>query len=227
MSSPKEIAILDEVGRWKVIWIKDLYRLVEGASSYYASFCKKIRALERKGYLSGRYFADEGKYVYLTEKGAILSSTGAVPGESTINHDLICTEVILKLLEFENFHMGSVPDGPDSELEPDGVIHAMKDGNPYTLAIEVELSRKSQFRIERKFADYAEEGAHEFVLYITNKPSLFSLLCNILSEMNDGIRRTIILSLAKELGGKYDYRKSVYWFDGGEYSFDELFKGGA
>ena len=143
MISPHEMAILDELGRWKVIWVADLYRIL-GISIFYTMFCKKIRILEDKGYLEGRYFKRLGKYVYLTEKGSTLSSTGARPDEPAIDHDLICSEVILKLLEFDNFLSGSASDGPDSELDPDGVIQGIKNGGPYTLAIEVETVPKER-----------------------------------------------------------------------------------
>ena len=180
--------------------------------------------MEKKGHLAGRYFKRLGKYVYLTEKGAIHSSTGARPDEPSIDHDLICSEVILNLLKFDNFLSGSVSDRPDSELDPDGVIQGVKGGKPYTLAIEVELSQKSEFRVEKKFADYAEEDTHNFALYITHKKSLFENYRKILIKMNPQIRQTIVLSLAEKLGAKqYDYQRAVYWLDGQEYSFNALF----
>ena len=225
MISPKEKTIIDEVGRWKVIRAADLYKVLSDTTPYYTSFCKKLRALEKDGYLAGRYFKDSGKYVHLTGKGARLSSTGAVPDKHSLNHDLICSRVILKLLEFESFSSGSVCDGPESELCPDGVVHGSKNGVPYTLAIEVELSQKSLFRVEKKFADYAEESAHTYAFYITNKKSLFETYRKTLIEMDESIQKMIILSWAENLeSGQYDYRKAVYWLDGKQYSFDTLFE---
>ena len=223
MISPHEMVILGEVGRWKVIWVADLYKVM-GTWIFYTMFCKKIGILEKKGCLSGRYFRRLGKYVYLTEKGSALSSTGARPDEPAIDHDLICSEVILKLLKFDNFLSGSASDGPDSELDPDGVIQGVKNGSPYTLAIEVELSQKSEFRVEQKFADYTREDAHDFALYVTHKKSLFDNYRRTLSKMKPRIRQTIVLSLAEKLGAKqYDHHKAIYWLDGNEYSFDALF----
>ena len=221
--SPSEAAILDEVGRWKVAWVNDLYRLLE-VSTGYIGFCKKIRVLEKKGYLEGRNFKRLGKYVHLTEKGARRSSTGAMPGKNSLDHDLICSEVVLKLLEFGSFTSGNVPEGEDSDLCPDGIILGAKNGKPYTLALEVELSQKGRFRIEKKFIDYAGESAHTCALYITNKKSLFHNYRKILTSMNEEIQKSIILSLTEKLGDKlYDHRKAVYWLNGVEYSFDALF----
>ena len=97
---------------------------------------------------------------------------------------------------------------------------------PYTIAIEVELSQKSQFRIERKFIDYTEEAAHTYALYITKKKSLFENYWEVLTSMDQSIQKSIILSLAEKLGCKqYDFQKAIYWFNGKKYSFDALFGG--
>ena len=225
MISPSETAILDEVGCWKVIWIGDLYRILEkNTTPHYTAFCRIIRGLEKKGHLAGRYFRDEGKYVYLTEKGALRSSGGTVPDKQSIDHDLICTEVILKLLEFGNFTAGGVPDGEDADLCPDGMIQGHKNGTPYTLAIEVELTQKSRFRIEKKFIDYTENSDHSYALYIIKRKSLFENYKRILTSMEGGIQKNIILSLTEKLGSKqYDFRKAVYCLEGKQYSFDALF----
>ena len=223
MLSPDEADILNAVGCWKVIWVNDLYKAMMVPVGYHA-FRKTIRVLESKGYLSGRDIKRAGKYVYLTEKGALRSSTGDMPDGPALEHDLVCSKVILKLLEFESFTSGSVSDGPDSELCPDGVIRAAKNGRPYTLAIEVELSQKSQFRVQMKFADYAKEKSHTYALYITNSKSLYETYRATLLEMNHNIQRHIILSLAYEMTAKqYDYRRAVYWHKEKKHSFDSLF----
>ena len=226
MISPEHTRIIKAIGSWKVIRLGDLHRVLKlpiGHSGLY----KNIVRLEKAGLVTGQYFPGKGKYVGLTEKGSLLSPCGATFNPETANHDLVVTDTIFKLLEFENFTSANVGENGHLDLCPDGIIHAVKEGNRYRLALEVELSRKSRHRLLEKFAIYTKDSSLGNILYITNKKDLFDAYAKVLSGMESGVREAIILSWSDYLGtGNYDYRKAAYWYDGELVSFEALFGGG-
>ena len=96
--------ILAQIGRWKVISIKNLYEIMPVAISY-QGFAKQIRKLESSGFVSSFLFPDKSKYIYLTRKGVRLVPYGVEYSNSKemIIHDLKCGIVLRELLKFENF----------------------------------------------------------------------------------------------------------------------------
>ena len=226
MLSSEDQRILDEVGRWKVLWIKDLFRLLE-ISTRYTVFCRKIRRLERDGWLNGGYFRREGKILWLTSKGEELSTTGATTEENRLHHDLIRTGVLLKLLECGHFTSGSVSEGMETFLQPDGVIHGLRqdDKTPYLLAVEIEFDHRTSPKKMDKLFQYARNSHYNYVLRIYKDEGLFHRYVGNFSNARDkkGQDR-IILSWAEKLGRKeYDVKEAVYWYSGEFCSFKYLF----
>ena len=225
MLSPENTRILKEIGRWKVVRLNDLHRVLKHPISRWGLY-KSIKRLEKDGLVVGHYFPQKGKYVGLTEKGSVCSPCGTALNPDTAIHDLMVTDTLFKLLEFESFTSANVGEDDGPELCPDGVIHVNKDGRSHLLALEVELTRKSRHRVENKFALYSGDPDLGNVLYVTNKKNLFEAYVKILSGMRKEVQETIIISWDEYLGTKnYDYRKAVYWFDGDFASFEVLFGG--
>ena len=221
------IKILNEVGRWKAISLSCLSHSL-GWNRDYSVLRKRLKKLEATGHLKGLFERRKVKYFILTEKGAELSIYPCFYknfGESVI-HDLTCTNAILELLQFKLFQSGSAIDYIDSNIKPDGVIHASRYGIDYVLAIELELHQKSKNRMLGKFIKYVEEEAFNHVLYITNKQSIFDAYRKILMEMNNKVRDKIILELGPTLSVSiHDYENAIYWINGVYKTFWEMFGG--
>ena len=227
MISSEDGRILDEVGRWKVIWLRDLFRLL-GVSTGYTVFCRKIRRLERDGWLNGGYFRRSGKCLWLTEKGADLSATGAMTEEKTLHHDLVRTETLLKLLAgSDNFTSGSVSEGMATIPRPDGVLHFLDtEKNPLVFAVEIELGRGGGSKMMDKLLQYAGDSHYSHVLHILKKKHDFKSYINKFSNIRGDRECRIVFSLAEKLGSKdYDVNKAIYWHKGEYRSFKQLFGG--
>lgn len=223
--TPDNINVLNEVGRWKTITLKNLFKNI-GEGKDYSNFCRMIRKLEKEGYLKGFYENRKGKYLTLTEKGSTLSSHSAslCDSSSSILHDLVCSTAMQSLLEFPLFTSGSVMESINASVEPDGIIHAVRYGQEYILAIEVELTQKSEKRIMDKFIQYSEEDGFDHVLYITNKINILNFYRKILNQMKKEVQEKFILSFDENLSRKrYDYKNSICWMKGEFVSFKELF----
>ena len=219
--------IVDEVGSWKVIRVKDLYRVINPSIGY-KGFCKIVQWLEREGFLESKNFRRQGKYLTLTKKGAKHYEHGNLPNPEHFEHDLVATATLLKLTEFENFSSACAGEeaamSVNLDLHPDGIIHAEKNGCHHTLAVEIELNQKAGERVADKFERYSEDSSLGNVIYITNKRGLYKTYIRILSGMDDEVRKTVVLSFSELLGTTgYDYRKATYWFDGKDGDFESLF----
>ena len=189
--------ILEAVGSWKVIFIKDLARLPDVTQSY-DSLCEKVRTLEGHGYLRGNLKKRTGKHITLTEKG--FSSIGLQNFDLVVNpdHDLLCTRVIMDLLATGFFLSGRVPKSGEYEMDPDGVLSFKKKPDVFTVAVEVELTQKSKSRIVEKFKKYAKEKFAK-ALYVFNNKQIFNSYQKILKEQDECVRDKIILTIDENL----------------------------
>lgn len=220
------IRILNEVGRWKAISLNGLSRSLEWKKDS-SGLRKRLKRLENTGHLKGVFERRNIKYFTLTKKGAAVSTYPCFYednlGESVI-HDLICTNAIQDLLEFELFKSGSAIDYIDSNIRPDGIIHAQRYGVDYLLAVELELHQKSKSRMIEKFGKYLEARELHHVLYITNKKSVFDAYIKILSGMNEEVMNKIILELDTALSVNiHDYQNAIYWINREYKVFQEMF----
>ena len=223
--SQENIKILNEVGRWKAISLRGLFQSL-GARGDYSCLSRRVKRLEGYGLLNGFFESRHGKYLTLTDKGAELSIYPSFyrDAQESVNHDLICSNAILKMLGFKLFDFGSAIDYMDSQIGPDGVIHAQRYGEKYVLAIEIELHQKSKRRVVDKFSKYLQEPAFDHVLYITSKRNVFDAYMKILGNMKDQIRKKIALELDETLSPKvHDYENAIYWMNGKYKIFQEMF----
>lgn len=220
------IDILSEVGRWKIISMKSLYEGMSFKTSY-QMFCRKIKKLESEGYVRSIIGDRRRKLITLTTRGSEVCPYGISfdEAEDSLNHDLIATNVVTKMIEFENFKTGQVQCfGRGLDVEPDGVIFGQKNGKEYSLAIEVELHQKSKTRLTDKLIKYSNSIYYSYVIYIINKEATFRAYKKILENMTEDVHRKIILLLDMELTAtSFNYRKAKCYFKNDEKIFLEIF----
>ena len=219
------LSLLNEIGRWKVIALKDLYREL-GAKTQYSPFCKSIRALEKNGLIQSFKGHRGKKYLALSDEGGnfISNATFALPNENELLHDLTVSTVLMSLLKFEHFKSGHIVN-EDLELIPDALIYGVKNHQEYSLAIEVELHQKSKKRLVDKFSRYGQSNIFNHALYVVRKQSIFDAYRKVLLEMNDTAQERIILLLNESLREHdFDYLDSVLWFKKSEKQFLEVFR---
>lgn len=224
MPSESHTQILNEIGRWKAISFRGLYENI-GERTAYSPFCRLLKRLEQEDFIKSFIGHGRRKYAILTDKGAMFSQYASEysEGYQELKHDIIVSGVLRSLLKFKNFKSGSVVHEHFDAI-PDGVIYAVKKDRSYSLAVEVELHQKSQLRLIQKFAKYKQSNTFNYVIYITNKRSIFDSYEHLLKNMNESVRDKIILLLDENLSEyRFDYLESELSFRGKRKTFVEIF----
>ena len=212
--------VLQIIGEWKVISIKDLFDLLVD-EKHLTNLHRRVRNLEKDNYIEQILKEHKEKYLILTEK-SLLFTTRINEISKNYIHDLICTLAVKTLASLDLFRSGSVFDADKYEIDPDGIVY-FKEGD-FKTAIEVELTQKSENRVLEKFVKYSKEKALDFVIYIIKEEKIYIKYKSILAEMNNEIKDKIIISLDQKLAVNY-YKPldAFYWFQDKLWQGNDLF----
>lgn len=218
--------IINILGKWKVMDMKSLNEFCSYDLKYF-NLLKKVRTLETHGLVKGVLLGRKNKHIYLTNKG--LKYTGHdftyEICDENLTHDLVVGRVLKELIKTPHFIDGKMfHEIPVENLFPDAETKGIKDNQTYKLALEIELTQKSESRVKEKFRRYGREKVFNYVLYITNKESLFRAYKRYLEEMNSETQEAVILMLDKKLSvTSFKYQESTCFYQGRETTFLELF----
>ncbi|MCP4912365.1 MAG: hypothetical protein GY909_04545 [Oligoflexia bacterium] len=224
LPNSREIEILNEIGRLKVVSIKELYSVIN-SKMHYSTLCRIVNRLFQSNLIKKIKGGFKKDYVFLTNRGGLVSSYNSQYDESEdeLFHDMVSSFVLLRLLEFKNFESGSLNFDTGSYLS-DGELNCIKKGQNYKMALEVELTQKSKRRVESKFKYYLNTKNFDYVLYVFNKRSTFESYKRTLSKLKSEYHEKLILLLDKSLSPElFDYRNSEINFKNRSWNFEELF----
>ena len=218
--------IINILGKWKVMDMKSLNEFCSYDLKYF-NLLKKVRTLETHGLVKGVLLGRKNKHIYLTNKGLKFTGhdfTYEICDEN-LTHDLIVGRVLKELIKTSHFIDGKMfHEIPVENLFPDAEAKGIKDNQTYKLALEIELTQKSESRVKEKFRRYGREKVFNYVLYITNKESLFRAYKRFLEEMNSETQEAVILMLDKKLSvTAFKYQESTCFYQGSETTFLKLF----
>lgn len=230
------IGYLNPLLKWRVL---DLNRLLE-ESRYpngYQNFKMMIRRLEKKGVVkSQRYPQNRRKYVYLSPEGEKFLSLVENPTclrDETFFHDFRLTEIVWELyklpaimsvkLEHQLRHNGGR--SYQDKVYPDAVLNCEKDGVPFTVALELEITRKTIYRIREKFRKYDAKQAYDYFLFVFSNEGIFaSYLKHLKSEFGEGnLSRFMFFILGGIHKGDINIDDSYGILDGEPRTFKEVF----
>jgi DNA-binding PadR family transcriptional regulator len=184
---------LEPLLKWRVLDIESLRKECFRAPRNH-NFYRIIRSLEKQKVLEGyRDPFNRKKYVYLSPFGESQLSLNENPtalSKDTLIHDIKVVELTKALLD-----LGWIT---EAELEhrikdrrvlktaykviPDAALSGIKKGIKFSMALELELTRKNNQRIVEKASQYLEGGQFNYVLYIFSKKSLMEKYMEVLSE---------------------------------------------
>ncbi|MBG60558.1 MAG: hypothetical protein CMJ16_08885 [Peredibacter sp.] len=218
--------IINIVGQWKIVDMKSLKEMCNYDVGYF-NLLKKVRTLESHGLVKGVLLGRKNKHIYLTNNG--LKYTGHDYTyeicDENLTHDLIVGRVLKELLKHKSliegrmFHQIS-----EDQILPDAEVNGVKNDDVYRMALEVELTQKSQKRVKEKYRRYAKGSVFTYGVFITNKESLFKTYRRYLEEMNLEVQEANVLILAKEMSAtKFDYNKTECFYLGETLNFESLF----
>ena len=191
--SSAHLNYLEPLLKWRVLDIESLRKECFRAPKYH-NFYRIIRTLEKQKVLEGyRDPFSRKKYVYLSSFGESQLSLKENPtalSKDTLIHDIKVVEVTKAMLDLGWIH--------EAELEhcihdrrnlkttfkviPDAALYGEKKGVKFTMAFELELTRKNNQRIVEKAGQYLDGGQFNYVLYLFSKRSLMEKYMEVLSE---------------------------------------------
>ncbi|MEA9358445.1 MarR family winged helix-turn-helix transcriptional regulator [Bacteriovorax sp. PP10] len=177
---------------WRIL---DLKKLME-VSSYdrgYKNFAKIIQRLEAKKLLD-KYSpsGSKKKYVYLTAEGEkLLSSENRFyrPAQNSIYHDLLMSELCYEFLKFDCFDEAILEHLIHNKKEflkllgpiPDAILKGKIGKQNFRIALELELTQKSQDRVFNKISQYMVSN-YDYIVYLFNQKNTFHNYMEMLNE---------------------------------------------
>lgn len=217
--------ILNLIGKWKIIDLSKLHKLILHPISYY-TFKEKVRDLESGGFIKAKKYGSNRKFLYLTEKGFqhAVAPNKLIPNQYIFVHDLLVSEVIFEFLKYEKVLDGfSYPD-IESSIIPDGLLIAEKSNEEFKIALEVELTQKAMNRVLEKFSQYGRSYDYDFVVFITNNERLANTYHRYLSEMeNKIISKILIIFCPYLLPNQVELKDSTCFFKRKTVDFKDIF----
>lgn len=191
--SSAHLNYLEPLLKWRVLDIESLRKECIRAPKYH-NFYRIIRTLEKQKVLEGyRDPFSRKKYVYLSSFGESQLSINEKPtalSKDTLIHDIKVVEVTKAMLdhgwiseaELEHRIHDRRQLKTNYKVIPDAALYGSKKGVKFTMAFELELTRKNNQRIIEKAAQYLEGGQFNYVLYLFSKKALMEKYMEVLSE---------------------------------------------
>jgi hypothetical protein len=184
---------LEPLLKWRVLDIESLRKECFRAPKYH-NFYRIIRTLEKQKVLEGyRDPFNRKKYVYLSSFGESQLSLKENPtalSKDTLIHDIKVVEVTKAMLEIGWIQEAELEHRINNRRQlkttykviPDAALYGVKNGVKFTMAFELELTRKNNQRIVEKANQYLDGGQFNYVLYLFSKKSLMEKYMEVLSE---------------------------------------------
>ena len=218
----KIIKILKE---WKLLdtnGLKDLLSEISRPNLY-----KKMRYLERRGIVKSLYTKENEKCFFLTEYQTKNSRREKKRLEKILKHDLLTAKVLREILKNPLCRGGKILGQVERDFICPDAEFCMEDANTgekIRVALEVEITRKSYYRIRNKFTKYRMEREFDWVLFVTNEEEIFKAYSNYLAELHSEIQKKIGLLYDEGLSLKsFDCQNSLCFYMGKSTNFSSLF----
>lgn len=239
---PRDLKLLDLLNRYNLMSTKQIQNLVFGGIAD-STMLRRLRLLEKNKYICQSAILDNYSRTWqLSDRSIDIipeANIFKIFNRNTINHDILVTEVRLKL---EKFGLGKDwVDGFDikarvtkdqnsfqksHQLVPDGVMIVAIKKQHMAIAVELELTIKSKNRYLNLLENYDNNPRINFVWYIFKGISELKAFDKILIEVRR--KGKIWISLLDDVLKNDDFR--IYsisegkWLQLNNISFDEYKK---
>ncbi|MFT6632890.1 MAG: DNA-binding Lrp family transcriptional regulator [Bacteriovoracaceae bacterium] len=218
--------IINTIGNWKILGIKDLHDKLELPLSY-KTLRNKLLKLENGGVVKSTKLHGPAKYVYLSDKGIALTQNDRTyePCDETIVHDVIVGRVVQDLLKYSKVNSAKLfHQIKEKAICPDAFVLVSNKDKEYKIGIEVELTQKSRSRVQEKYSEYSNSLDYDYCVYFSHKTKLIEAYQRFLNEMNANVREKVFLVHSEKLLRKVqDLTSSNCYFDSESIDFEKLF----
>jgi len=225
------LQFLTPLNKWRILDLKNLREEID-YPLHPSGFEKTIRRLEKAKILGS--FRDpwsRRKFVYLSENGEMLvndSGRKIALSNETFLHDAKVSEFTKKLLE-TTFFTDVILEHQIREVGkgevPDARLTGERKGVAFSMAFELEITRKSKDRIKAKINRYLQSDYYDYVLYLfCSKPIWEGYRRFIQEEFGErGFQKVMLFWNPTILSKKIDPNEGIGYFKSKEVKFDELF----
>jgi hypothetical protein len=198
--------ILEMVLKWRAL-PTPLLREVSGYQGHPRSFNRVLSHLEKSELVCAKRFNGATKLIYPSKDLMDMNPNEKKISEDSITHDGLCAIVVNELLGWRTFFDFKLPHeilgkGYTDGLHriPDAVLMGRDEKKDFTLALEIELTRKSKLRVKNKLSDYSNNRVFNYVLYIFNDKGTFNSYKNML---NDFIETQVTIESRAEIKARF------------------------
>jgi hypothetical protein len=230
---PSYFELLNPLRKWRILSINALKEESEYSGSS-SAFYKVITKLEKNMLLDSfiNSWSNE-KFVYLLPTG--IKALGEEKASLAINrdlrfHDAISSKIarLFKSYSFINgiyLNQEIAKSFPLLERVPD-ILAEGKITKEFRLAIEVELTQKSQKRVKQIFKSYSDSKVVNNIIYITDKQSIFKAYKKYLIELGAEINQAkFIIIFESNLSKKtFNLLNSKAYYKDIDTSLNNIFK---
>lgn len=184
---------LEPLQRWRILDLNSLREELPIKPGYH-NFAKLLRRLEKMNFI-GAYIDPftKKKFVYLSPKGEKHLSTESNPigiVNETLVHDIKVTEITKELLaknliekvELEHQVNDKRNFKTTYKIIPDAILHFNKNNFSYRVALELELTRKSNPRIIEKVKQYRNSEYYHYLMYMFPNTKLMEKYKEVIME---------------------------------------------
>jgi hypothetical protein len=220
-----DLLILNLIGKWKVVCLKDLASECEGMKLGYHALAKRARKLENFGYIKSKSLAKKRKYFYLIKKGIKYADAHSAYEISTdsLNHDILLGNTVRSFLKNDLFISGKLYNcSQDRDLDPDGALYTH---NNLRIAVELELTQKENSRVRSKYVRYYDSRIFDYCFYVITKPTIYKSYVRYLEMMlKDVIDKIVIIKTDNLRGDNLFNENTIGLFNGNELGIFEIFQ---
>ena len=219
------LKIIEILKKWKLLDANGLQDLLGDISR--PNLYKKMRYLERHGIVESCFTGGSEKCFFLTEYQSKNGRRGKNRFKKNLKHDLLTAKVLREFLKWPEVQRGEILGQAEGDYVcPDAEFCIENAGKEIRVALEIELTRKSSYRVRRKFAKYQTEREFERVLFVTNDVGIFKSYGNYLAKLPPEIQEKIGLLFDGGLSLKsFDWQNSLCFYMGETSNFSSLFFG--
>ena len=228
-----KLEILRPLAKWRILGLQELKELASLPVSYWQIQRIVSRFEGAKILKSFRDPWTNKKLVYLENlgKGMFGYENATHNNPETLLHDSKVSEICRSFLERKGFnevlleHELSKKLFYSGELSPDAIFTGEKSGKSFSMAFELELTRKANERMLAKAKHYLNSNLVNYVLYFFCNEPLCRNYKNIFSEgLPDGWNNKLILIWNPSLiSNEMNLEKGIGYFQKKEIRFNEIF----
>ena len=219
------------MAKWRILDLKGLREEID-YPSHPSVFEKTIRRLEKAHIIKS--FKDpwtNRKFIYLSDVGEkLVNDTGSplAVSEETMLHDAKVaqfTRLLMERLTFTDVKLEHEIGERNSSWLPDAMLWGEKGGVKFTMAFELELTRKSKNRIREKIKKYLSSNYYDYAFYLFCSENVMKSYQQFITTEfgEDAFKKLLLFWNPSLMSRKMNINSGRGYFKSKEVNFNDIF----